>query len=59
MEKLTHCMFCQKPIPAHQEKHLVANLHVDIPVSHLIACADCAAKATESKYKSASISSKN
>lgn len=38
-------MFCQKPIPEHEEIHLIANTHVDIPISHLIGCKECAKKA--------------
>jgi Pyruvate/2-oxoacid:ferredoxin oxidoreductase delta subunit len=45
MEKETKCMFCQRYIPEHEEKHLIPNKHVDVPVSHLIGCKECAKKA--------------
>ncbi len=42
--KLFTCRSCQKEIPAYEPKFAVELKHIDIPVSHLIFCKECAEK---------------
>jgi len=40
--KATTCIPCGRLIPEHEAKHLIANEHADIPISHFICCSNCA-----------------